>query len=34
MKKDKKDKYELYKALYYKVLKRIKDLLNKSGDNY
>ena len=41
MGKDNKDEYELDKALYYKVLKRIKekgkrmfDLLNKSGDKY
>ena len=41
MKKDNKDEYELDKALYYKVLKRIKekgkrmfDLLNKSGEKY
>ena len=41
MKKDNKNEYELDKAIYYKVLKRIKekgkrmfDLLNKSGEKY
>ena len=41
MEKDNKDEYELDKALYYKVLKRIRDkgkrmvdLLSKSGEKY